>query len=84
MQDPRQLREEKNELIYGPGLQALFVSEFKPKLDELKKTLLTNRDLNEGDRRGFITARQIIIEGFSNIFEKRNEHLPIWLEKEVN
>lgn len=84
MADPRIAQEDRNELLHSKGLQQLFLSGFKPKLDELKSELLTNRELSEGDRRGYITARNLILEGFSDLFTKADIHLPNWLELELN
>lgn len=82
--DPQRIKEEVGELLHSGSLGFFFTQALKPKLDEMKNSLLTNRELSDGDRRGYITARETILTGFSDIYEKYGIHLPKWLEQELN
>lgn len=81
--DLRTAKEGANEILHGSGLQYLFSTHFKKSLDEYKHQLLTNCELKEGERRAYIMARTLILEGFSDLYAKAEIHLPIWLEQEL-
>lgn len=53
---------------------------FRDILSQWRNALLTNQNIDDGTRKGYIIARQAVLNAFQSQYKKFGVELPKWLE----
>lgn len=75
-------REHLRSTLESSGFRVLFAQGFKPTLDSWRRSLLTNVDLPEDERRALVRARLLFQKGIEDAYRTLGSNIPEWLVHE--
>lgn len=70
------------QFLDSPAFLCMFQIAFRPTLKAWIRRLVTEEDLNAGERVGIVTAMRELHAGFVRAFEESELDIPEWLDKE--
>jgi hypothetical protein len=79
----REVMEAQTEFLRSDGFQRFFKQGFGVEIQRIKTELLTNEQLDEHTRRGYIIALRTIRQGIVNSYDEHRIPVPNWVESEL-